>query len=36
MKAREREIYKLEFDIENLKREKAEMMQELETYREGA
>lgn len=36
MKAREREIYKLEFDIENLKREKAELMQELETYREGA
>ncbi len=35
-KAKEREIYKLNYDIENLKREKAEMMQELESYREGA
>lgn len=32
----EREIYKLNYDIENLKREKAELMQELESYREGA
>lgn len=36
MKAREREIYKLECDVENLRREKAELMQELESYREGA
>lgn len=35
-KAKEREIYKLNYDIENLKREKAELMQELESYREGA
>lgn len=35
-KAKEREIYKLNYDIENLKREKAEMMQELESYRAGA
>lgn len=35
-KAREREIYKLECDVENLRREKAELMQELESYREGA
>ena len=34
-KAKEREIYKLNYDIENLKREKAEMMQELESYRAG-
>lgn len=36
MKAREREIYKLEYDIENLKKEKAELVRELESYREGA
>lgn len=35
-KAKEREIYKLNYDIENLKREKAELMQELESYRKGA
>ena len=35
-KTREREIYKLEYDIENLRKEKMELMQELESYREGA
>lgn len=35
-KAREREIYKLEYNVENLRREKVELMQELESYREGA
>ncbi len=35
-KAKEREIYKLNYDVENLRREKAELMQELESYREGA
>ncbi|MDO5433351.1 hypothetical protein [Eubacterium sp.] len=35
-KAKEREIYKLELDIKNLRKEKAELMQELESYREGA
>lgn len=36
MKGNERVICKLEFDIENLKKEKAELVQELESYREGA